>query len=493
MALYTKYRPKAFSDLVGQESLRKTLQSAVLNNMISHAYLFSGSRGTGKTSTARILAKAINCKNIQKNGDPCGVCEFCIAADNGKMTDLIEIDAASERKIEDMRDLIEKIAYAPNFGKAKIYIIDEVHMLTKEAFNALLKTLEEPPSHAFFILATTEFHKVPETIRSRCQAFFFKKITNSDIADRLQYIAETEGFLYDHSGLALLAQRAGGGMRDAISLLERCASWGALREKELIESLGILSPDVFQNFYTALTTKDGKGSLDIIDALLEEGRDLEEFSKGFLGFLREQFFDQVLEKGMRNLPWLLEVVDIFEKANWNLKTAEIPTLPLEIAVGKVLLLGENISSLQQSVAVPQEGEKEKLKIEDEKEELRAEMPSSSSGIHSSEIKKESSDKSPSPLSLSALRAEWNERVVKKISGPLRIIIASSSLEHLDGQTLHISFSTDFWRQKAEDGENRNKLEKALSDILEQSVNIQIVDSSSDIISSPDDLKKILEE
>jgi DNA polymerase III subunit gamma/tau len=481
MALYTKYRPKTFFDLVGQDTIRRTLQSAVVNKMISHAYLFSGSRGTGKTSTARILAKAINCKDIQKNGDPCGICELCTAADAGRMTDLIEIDAASERKIEDVRDLIEKIAYAPNFGRAKVYIIDEVHMLTKEAFNALLKTLEEPPSHAFFILATTEFHKVPETIRSRCQTFSFKKITDLNIVERLRYIAETEGFAHDESGLFIIAQRAEGGMRDAISLLERCASWGSLTKKELVESLGILSSDIFHNFYEALAKKDGKSALGIIDALLEEGRDLEEFSKGFLSFLRERFFEQVLSKGMQDLPWVLEVVDIFEKANWGLKNAEIPPLPLEIAIGKTLLLGGQFSIATQMPSV-QKKEQEEVKI---KEEIIVE-------VASPEVPKKSPQKADS-LSLPTLQSDWHEKVVKKISGPLRIIVASSFLENLEGQTLHISFSTTSGKEKAQDIENKQKLEKAISDILEQDIAIEIVEPSTDIIKSPEEMISMLDE
>jgi len=185
MSLFLKYRPQTFSDLVGQEAVRRTLQNALKSERPSHAYLFTGSRGTGKTSTARIFAKGLNCENLQ-DGDPCGTCRFCTGTADGSLIDVIEIDAASNRGIDEIRDLREKINFAPNVAKRKVYIIDEVHMMTKEAFNALLKTLEEPPDHAFFCLATTEIHKVPETIRSRCQTFSFQRFTLDQLSDRLK-------------------------------------------------------------------------------------------------------------------------------------------------------------------------------------------------------------------------------------------------------------------------------------------------------------------
>jgi len=277
MALYSTHRPKTFSNMVGQESLRKTLLHASFSKKISHAYLFCGTRGTGKTTSARILAKAINCTNLSDKGDPCGTCSLCTLAEKGTLTDIIEIDAASNRGIDEIRDLREKVSFSPNMASSKIYIIDEVHMLTKEAFNALLKTLEEPPSHAYFILATTEFHKVPETIRSRCQTFLFKNISNSDIVRRLEYICELENIKYTKDGLEMIASRSSGGLRDAISLLEQSAHFGIVSADVLQDNLGIINDSILKDFFESLHGSDATQSFSFLESILSEGRSLDEF------------------------------------------------------------------------------------------------------------------------------------------------------------------------------------------------------------------------
>ena len=337
MALYGTYRPHNFSTLVGQESIKTTLLNASAHKRISHASLFCGTRGTGKTTSARIVAKALDCQNLLPSGDPCLKCEFCTAAEEGRMTDIIEIDAASNRGIDEIRDLREKVNFSPNFGTAKIYIIDEVHMLTKEAFNALLKTLEEPPAHAYFILATTEFHKVPETIRSRCQTFFFRKISTQDIVARLEFICEKEGISADRKGLEIIAQRANGGLRDAISLLEQSASYGEISEKNLQESLGMISGEIFENFLETLSTGNSTKALSLLDSLQDEGRNLEEFGKDFLGVLRKKFHEFLHARDGR-LPWILQVIDIFESALQKCRNFDIPPLAFELAIAESMLL-----------------------------------------------------------------------------------------------------------------------------------------------------------
>ena len=226
MSLYLKYRPQNFSTLVGQEHAKKTIQSALKSQSLSHAYLFCGPRGTGKTSLARILAKGLNCTSPVAEIEPCNQCEICQSINAGKLVDLIEIDAASNRGIDEIRELREKIVFSPSQAKTKVYIIDEVHMLTKEAFNALLKTLEEPPSHAYFVLATTEAHKIPETIVSRCQQFSFSRIDVTDISRRLEEIAQNEGAKFEKNALDLIAKLSSGGLRDAIGLLEQMMTAG---------------------------------------------------------------------------------------------------------------------------------------------------------------------------------------------------------------------------------------------------------------------------
>src|ERR1700730_11583350 len=227
-ALYSIHRPQRFDDLVGQQAAVQTLKNALSADRVAHAYLFSGIRGTGKTSTARILAKAVNCEN-RVDGEPCNQCPPCLAITDSSATDLIEIDAASNRGIDEIRDLREKAKYLPALLRRKVYIIDEAHQLTPEAFNALLKTLEEPPGHVLFILCTTEAHKLPATIISRCQRFDFRRITAEDIAARLQHIAGREGLTVDHPALELIAAMAQGSMRDAITMLDQMASAGVER------------------------------------------------------------------------------------------------------------------------------------------------------------------------------------------------------------------------------------------------------------------------
>lgn len=329
-ALFLKYRPQTFSDLVGQEVVRKTLQNALKKEKPSHAYLFCGSRGTGKTSTARIFAKGLNCEN-KNDGDPCGKCDFCINTANGSLIDVIEIDAASNRGIDEIRDLREKIKFSPNHAKRKVYIIDEVHMLTKDAFNALLKTLEEPPDHAFFCLATTEMHKIPETILSRCQVFQFERFNLKQLIDRLQKICETEGFTTEKSALELIGKKAEGGMRDAISLLEQLSAEteNNITETAVRNSLGISDKETLENFYTAILEKNSETGLAILKNISQKGRDFRTFGHDFLGFLREKMFNNLKTQELKTI--LISINEI-EKALFRLKTSPIIELPLEIAI-----------------------------------------------------------------------------------------------------------------------------------------------------------------
>ena len=235
-ALYRKYRPQTFSDVVGQEHITETLKKELAEGKTVHAYLFTGTRGTGKTSCAKILAKAANCLN-NNNGDPCLECESCLSIKDGENTDIVEIDAASNNSVDSIRELRDLISFAPSSSKYRVYIIDEVHMLTISAFNALLKTLEEPPQHVIFILATTEVHKLPATILSRCQRFDFRRIDNEKICERIQYIADKEGLTVTDDAATLIAAAADGGMRDALSILDLCASSSKNIDEATVESV----------------------------------------------------------------------------------------------------------------------------------------------------------------------------------------------------------------------------------------------------------------
>lgn len=296
-ALYRKWRPKKFEDVYGQEQVTETLKNELKNNKISHAYLLCGTRGTGKTSTARLLAKAANCsKPIDFN--PCDSCDSCISINEGSSIDVIEIDAASNRGIDDIRNLREAIKFTPTLGKYKVYIIDEVHMLTNEAFNALLKTLEEPPSYVMFILATTEPHKLPATILSRCQRFDFKRISIQNIMTHLKDICGHEGLTAEEAALRIVARNADGAMRDALSILDQCAVYGgkSISESTVLEVLGISGDQHLMDIGEAILKGDAAKSILIIDELSAGGKDINQFIKDLTAHYRNMLMTKILDK-----------------------------------------------------------------------------------------------------------------------------------------------------------------------------------------------------
>ena len=274
-ALYRKYRPQTFDDVVGQDAVTQTIKTQLQSGKLSHAYLFTGSRGTGKTSSAKILAKAVNCENPQ-DGNPCNCCQACISIDAGSCMDVLEIDAASNNGVDNVRDLRDDAVYTPSQVKKRVYIIDEVHMLSLSAFNALLKIIEEPPEHLLFILATTELHKVPATILSRCQRFAFRRISQEDIAGRLQYVAYQENIDLDDAAARVLARLADGGMRDGLSLLDQCASatTGELTAERVYACLGIAGIQECGKLMECIARQDSNGALSLLNRYYAEGKDM---------------------------------------------------------------------------------------------------------------------------------------------------------------------------------------------------------------------------
>jgi DNA polymerase-3 subunit gamma/tau len=285
--LARKWRPQVFEDVVGQGHITRTLQNAITTKRLAHAFLFSGPRGVGKTTTARILAKALNCTE-GPTPTPCGRCDSCIETTAGTSVDVIEIDGASNRGIEHIRELREAVKYAPTRGKYKVYVIDEVHMLTNEAFNALLKTLEEPPPHVLFIFATTEPQKIPATIHSRCQRYGFKRIPLNEIIDQLRKIAAAEGITITDQGLAMIARAAEGSMRDSQSLLDQAVSYSgmAVKNEDLQATLGSVAQEKLLQFAAGLLSRDSGGLLKQIDGLLEQGLDMRQFLAGLVEHIR---------------------------------------------------------------------------------------------------------------------------------------------------------------------------------------------------------------
>ena len=299
LSLYRQWRSQTFSEIVGQDTIVQTLRNAVLSQEVAHAYLFSGERGIGKTSIARILARAVNCLN-SSNGEPCNACANCVVIMANRSLDIVEIDGASNRGIDHIRQLREEVNFAPTDLRRKVYIIDEVHMLTNEAFNALLKTLEEPPPHAMFMFATTEPHKVPRTIISRCQAFDFRRISPQLISEHLAVVAKSLHVEISDEALSLIAHRANGGMRDALVMLEQVTSYGGttVTAETVLDMLGLADRAVHESFLKAIEGRDQAAVMEIIDQLVERGKDLEIFLSDVITILRDRLRQPSLSMAM---------------------------------------------------------------------------------------------------------------------------------------------------------------------------------------------------
>ncbi len=372
LALYRKYRPRTFEEVIGQDHIVKTLVNQINLDKISHAYLFTGSRGTGKTSTAKIFAKAINCTN-SKNGSPCGVCDVCKSLD-GANIDVLEIDAASNNGVDEIRDLREKVKYPPVVGKYKVYIIDEVHMLSTSAFNALLKTLEEPPAHTVFILATTEVHKLPATILSRCLRFDYKLVSLEDLSNLLKEILKSENVSFDEQAINIIARAGEGSVRDTLSIADRCVSFAGneLTASKVISVLGVSEREVLVNMTDKILERNVGEALVELDKVLSAGKSPLVFASDMVSYFRDLLLiftlkedsrqivvvkDDVYEK-MKNqatektYSTILKAIEILSKIEQELRFSVQPRIVLETAIIKTISessLLERVEKLEETI------------------------------------------------------------------------------------------------------------------------------------------------
>ena len=390
-ALYRKYRSQTFGQLVGQEVIATTLRQAVEQGKISHAYLFSGPRGTGKTSVAKIFAKAMNCPN-QKGGEPCNECYICEAITNGSLEDVIEIDAASNNGVDEIRDIRDKSTYAPSLAPHKVYIIDEVHMLSTGAFNALLKTLEEPTENVVFILATTELHKIPATILSRVQRFEFKSIKTPAIQDHLKAVLDKEGIDYEEEAVAIIARRAEGGMRDALSILDQALSLtgeAQLTTATAEEITGSISQEALDLYVGALSAQDATAALDQLNLIFDNGKNMARFVTDLLQYLRDLLIVQtggenlhLSERFNQNLAipqaTLFAWIDLATKSLADIKNSLQPKIYTEMMTIRLAeYKGEGPSASQ--VALPADFSAQMDQLKREVELLKSQLAQAASG------------------------------------------------------------------------------------------------------------------
>jgi len=355
-----KYRPQDFTTVVGQSHITTTLKNAIKNNQLAHAFLFCGPRGVGKTTCARILAKTINCETPDKNGEACNKCNSCVSFNDGASLNIHELDAASNNSVDDIRTLVEQVRFAPQAGRYKVYIIDEVHMLSSSAFNAFLKTLEEPPPYAIFILATTEKHKILPTILSRCQIFDFKRITTADTVSHLQEICDKEGIKAEKAALHVIAQKSEGCMRDALSILDKIVSFtnGELSYRNTLEHLNILDEDYYFRVLEAMQQQDLSSALLVYDDINRKGFEGDMVLNGLAEFIRnllvckddrvaallevvESFRDRYISTGKAtDAAWLISGLNVLNEAELNYKSARNKRLHVELALIKLCYLGQ---------------------------------------------------------------------------------------------------------------------------------------------------------
>jgi DNA polymerase-3 subunit gamma/tau len=537
--LALKWRPAGFDKVVAQEHVTKTLQNAITSDRIANAYLFCGPRGVGKTTTARIFAKSLNCKQ-GPTATPCNSCVNCIDIAAGHSLDVFEIDGASNRGIDEIRNLRENIRYSPSSSKFKIYIVDEVHMLTTEAFNALLKTLEEPPKHVRFIFATTEPHRVPATILSRCQRFDFKRIPLEEIIKQLNTICIEEKINPDEESLLVIAKKADGSLRDAESLLDQLVSFcgNDIKIQDVLEAFSVVSQDLYFKLTDILIEKDIQKGLKYIDQLISDGYDINEFLLGLVEHLRNLIFSQATnEKELletsenyriryleecKNFSQedLLRMIQIVSDTEYKIKRSPNPRIRLEMCVLKLLKLERSvtisdvINQLQdlggkQNIPTPVTEETKKTtapvnKTFDQKEERRLEKPDSENqkknlsyqktdysetkpiSIREAEPQKEE-EMPRTSLSLDLFREKWQDIIenVQKKRLYVSVFLKEGEPVSFDQHTLHIGFNNENGFQLDAVKKSKDLILQAIQEILGETITIKFIKANIELKTNPE--------
>lgn len=483
-ALYRKWRPLFWDQVIGQPHVVQTLRNAVAAGRIAHAYLFAGPRGTGKTTTARLLGKAVNCLWDDLSARPCNKCAHCQAVNQGRFLDLIEIDAASNTSVEDIRDLRDKINFSPNQGRYKVYVIDEVHMLSTAAFNALLKTLEEPPAHAIFILATTEIHKIPATVLSRCQRHEFRRIPLTEMVAGLKLLATGEKIQVETEALTLIARQATGSMRDAISLLDQLASSGKPVTLELAHQvLGTVTSQAVLDVIEALLAQDAAAGLEVIHRTLDAGSDPRQFARQVVDYLRGLLLVAVgsasqvdVTAEMRpqmarhaqafGLPALLQLIEAFNRAAAETRSGWQPSLPLEIAFVEALapsLISVGGEAASTVANAPRSVGEENLNLADKQRTSSRSRPSETPAGPRTSV----SDQQ-------RLDDNWHriQNLLKERDSQLGGLIEQCRSHVLKGSLLILTFNNDVLQKKMEKGENIDALRAVVHEMLGLEVSIR---------------------
>ncbi len=496
-ALYNKWRPQKWDEVVGQQHVVQTLRNAVVGNRVAHAYLFAGPRGTGKTTAARLLAKAVNCLNEDLAARPCNECAHCVAVNESRFLDLIEIDAASNTSVEDVRDLRDKINFTPNQGTYKVYIIDEVHMLSTAAFNALLKTLEEPPAHAIFILATTEIHKIPATVLSRCQRHEFRRVPVDDIVGQLQNIVTTEKFTAEPEALRLIARQSAGGMRDAISLLDQMASTGKEITLGLTQTvLGTATSQTVIELVGAVLEREPAAGMNAIHTALDSGADPRLLARQVVDYLRALLLVQMGNASQVDLaadtrlqaekhakafspPDVLRMIKAFNLAATDLRGGWQPSLPLELALAEVM---EAPKMLYQEAA-PAGAAKAPVKEKTEKPAARPPVQKEAERTETG-----SAPQTESSVTLGQVSKVWKQVKDTLRSQPSLVALLNSSrlLEIKDG-VLVLGFASEVLRSKMEVPEQLELTRKAIAEAVGADLRLRCVISNAKQ-SAPADVK-----